>query len=92
MRSACRRPGPRRQPNEQAIGAKNAGVAVDKRGFIAVDKQMCSTVPHILAIDDIVGQPMLARKAMHEGRVAAEPAAGHNSIFDVILIPITYYS
>ena len=65
---------------------------MDKRGFIAVDKQMCSTVRHILAIGDIVGLPLLAYKAMHECRVAAEPTAGHNSIFDVILIPITYYS
>ena len=62
-----------------AIGAENAGVAVDERGFIPVDKQMRTNVPHIFAIGDVVGQPMLAHKAMHEGKVAAEAAAGQNS-------------
>ena len=66
-----------RRPNGKNIGAENAGVAVDDRGFIAVDKQMRTNVPHIFAIGDIVGQPMLAHKATHEGKVAAEVIAGH---------------
>ena len=65
-----------RRPNGKLIGAENAGVAVDERGFIPVDKQMRTNVPHIFAIGDIVGQPMLAHKATHEGKVAAEAAAG----------------
>src|SRR5690348_5145038 len=63
-----------RRPNGKLIGAENAGVRVDERGFIAVDKQMRTNVPHIFAIGDIVGQPMLAHKAVHEGHVAAETA------------------
>ena len=68
----------RRRPlaQRQLIGAEKAGVAVDDRGFIPVDKQLRTNVPHIFAIGDIVGQPMLAHKAMHEGKVAAEVAAG----------------
>ena len=69
-----------RRPNGAAIGAENAGVVVDERGFIPVDKQMRTNVPHIFAIGDIVGQPMLAHKAVHEGKVAAEAAAGQNSL------------
>ena len=57
-----------RRPNGKSIGAENAGVAVDERGFIAVDRQMRTNVPHIFAIGDIVGQPMLAHKAVHEGK------------------------
>ncbi len=65
-----------RRPNGKAIGAEAAGVNVDERGFIAVDKQMRTNVSHIFAIGDIVGQPMLAHKATHEGKVAAEVASG----------------
>ena len=63
-----------RRPNGKLIGAENAGVVVDERGFIPVDKQMRTNVPHIFAIGDVVGQPMLAHKAVHEGKVAAEVA------------------
>src|SRR5215211_6160904 len=72
-----------RRPNGRAIGAEKAGVAVDERGFISVDKQQRTNVPHIFAIGDVVGQPMLAHKAVHEGHVAAEVAAGKPSYFDV---------
>jgi dihydrolipoamide dehydrogenase len=65
-----------RRPNGRLIEAENAGIAVDERGFIPVDRQMRTNVPHIFAIGDIVGQPMLAHKAVHEGKVAAETAAG----------------
>ena len=65
-----------RSPNGKKIGADKAGVAVTDRGFIPVDVQMRTNVPHIFAIGDIVGQPMLAHKAVHEAHVAAEVAAG----------------
>jgi dihydrolipoamide dehydrogenase len=81
-----------RRPNGRSIGAENAGVAVDERGFIPVDKQMRTNVPHIFAIGDIVGQPMLAHKAVHEGKVAAETAAGKNSFFDAKVIPSVAYT
>jgi dihydrolipoamide dehydrogenase len=81
-----------RRPNGKAIGAENAGVKVDERGFIAVDKQMRTNVAHIFAIGDLVGQPMLAHKAVHEGKVAAENAAGHNSFFDAKVIPSVAYT
>src|SRR5207253_2603016 len=71
-----------RAPNGKNIGADKAGVAVADRGFINVDKQMRTNVPHIFAIGDLVGQPMLAHKAVHEGHVAAEAAAGHKAYFD----------
>ena len=76
-----------RAPNGKLIGAENAGVAVTERGFIEVDKQMRTNVPHIYAIGDIVGQPMLAHKAVHEGHVAAENCAGHKAYFDARVIP-----
>ena len=69
-----------RSPNGKKIGAEKAGVAVTDRGFIAVDNQMRTNVPHIFAIGDIVGQPMLAHKATHEGHVAAEAAAGEKIV------------
>ena len=75
-----------------AIGAEAAGVAVDERGFIAVDREMRTNVPHIFAIGDIVGQPMLAHKATHEGKVAAEVASGHKSAFDAKAIPSVAYT
>ncbi|MGA2484779.1 MAG: dihydrolipoyl dehydrogenase [Roseiarcus sp.] len=81
-----------RRPNGVAIGAEAAGVAVDGRGFVAVDRQMRTNVSHIFAIGDIVGQPMLAHKASHEGRVAAEAASGHKSSFDAKVIPAVAYT
>jgi dihydrolipoamide dehydrogenase len=81
-----------RSPNGKKIDAGNAGVAVDDRGFIAVDRQMRTNVPHIFAIGDIVGQPMLAHKAVHEGHVAAEAAAGQKSFFDAKQIPSVAYT
>src|SRR5215216_1268907 len=71
-----------RRPNGRSIGAERAGVVVDERGFIPVDKQLRTNVGHIYAIGDVVGQPMLAHKAVHEGHVAAEAAAGKPSYFD----------
>ena len=81
-----------RRPNGKNIGAEQAGVAVDERGFIAVDKQMRTNVPHIFAIGDIVGQPMLAHKATHEGKVAAEVIAGHKVEFQAMAIPSVAYT
>lgn len=81
-----------RRPNGKNIGAEYAGVAVDDRGFIAVDKQMRTNVPHIFAIGDIVGQPMLAHKATHEGKVAAEVIAGHKVEFVANVIPSVAYT
>ncbi|MFA5083424.1 MAG: dihydrolipoyl dehydrogenase [Hydrogenophilaceae bacterium] len=81
-----------RRPNGKAIGAEAAGVAVDERGFIAVDRQMRTNVPHIFAIGDIVGQPMLAHKAVHEGKVAAEVIAGHKVEFQALVIPSVAYT
>jgi dihydrolipoyl dehydrogenase len=81
-----------RRPNGKLIGVENAGVAVDERGFIPVDRQMRTNVPHIFAIGDIVGQPMLAHKAVHEGKVAAETAAGRNRFFDAKVIPSVAYT
>ncbi|WP_416188865.1 dihydrolipoyl dehydrogenase [Neisseria sp. CCUG17229] len=81
-----------RAPNGKLIGAEKAGVAVTDRGFIEVDKQMRTNVPHIYAIGDIVGQPMLAHKAVHEGHVAAENCAGHKAFFDARVIPGVAYT
>ena len=81
-----------RKPNGKLIDAEKAGVAVDDRGFIAVDKQQRTGVPHIFAIGDVVGQPMLAHKAVHEGKVAAEVCAGHKRFFDASLIPSVAYT
>jgi dihydrolipoamide dehydrogenase len=81
-----------RKPNGKLIGADNAGVAVDERGFIPVNKHMRTNQMHIFAIGDIVGQPMLAHKAVHEGKVAAEVAAGRNSSFDARVIPSVAYT
>jgi dihydrolipoamide dehydrogenase len=81
-----------RQPNGTMIGAEKAGVIVDGRGFISVDKQQRTNVPHIFAIGDIVGQPMLAHKATHEGKVAAEVACGQKSYFDARVIPSVAYT
>ncbi|WP_435312561.1 dihydrolipoyl dehydrogenase [Primorskyibacter sedentarius] len=81
-----------RKPNGKLIDAEKAGVAVDERGFIAVDGQQRTGVPHIFAIGDVVGQPMLAHKAVHEGKVAAEVCAGQNRHFDARLIPSVAYT
>lgn len=81
-----------RRPNGKLIGAEAAGVAVDERGFIAVDSQQRTNVPNIFAIGDVVGQPMLAHKAVHEGKVAAEVAAGQNRHFDARVIPSVAYT
>jgi dihydrolipoamide dehydrogenase len=81
-----------RRPNGKAIGADKAGIAVDERGFIKVDRQMRTSVPSIFAIGDIVGQPMLAHKASHEGKVAAEVAAGRKSFFDARVVPSVAYT
>ncbi|EIF30560.1 dihydrolipoamide dehydrogenase [Burkholderia sp. Ch1-1] len=81
-----------RTPNGKKIGADKAGVAVTDRGFIDVDRQMRTNVPHIFAIGDIVGQPMLAHKAVHEGHVAAEAAHGEKAYFDALQIPSVAYT
>jgi dihydrolipoamide dehydrogenase len=81
-----------RTPNGKNIGAEAAGVAVTERGFIEVDSQMRSNVPHIFAIGDIARAPMLAHKAVHEGHVAAEAAAGQKSHFDARVIPSVAYT
>jgi dihydrolipoamide dehydrogenase len=81
-----------RAPNGKKIAAEKAGVAVTDRGFIPVDGQMRTNVPNIFAIGDIIGQPMLAHKATHEGHVAAEAAAGEKSYFDARVIPSVAYT
>src|SRR5258706_11268043 len=81
-----------RSANGRAIAAEKAGVAVTDRGFVPVDKQMRTNVPHIFAIGDIARQPMLAHKAVHEGHVAAEAAAGQKSYFDALVIPSVAYT
>ncbi|MBB5406535.1 dihydrolipoamide dehydrogenase [Paraburkholderia sp. HC6.4b] len=81
-----------RSPNGKRIGAEKAGVAATDRGFIEVDRQQRTNVPHIFAIGDIVGQPMLAHKAVHEGHVAAEAAHGEKAYFDALQIPSVAYT
>jgi dihydrolipoamide dehydrogenase len=81
-----------RSPNGKKIGAEKAGVIVSDRGFIPADNQLRTNVPHIFAIGDIIGQPMLAHKATHEGHVAAEAAAGQKSYFDARVIPSVAYT
>lgn len=81
-----------RTPNGKLIDAQLAGVEVDERGFIRTDKQMRTNVPHIFAIGDIVGQPMLAHKGVHEGHVAAEVIAGLKHYFDPKVIPSIAYT
>ncbi|MDR0578950.1 MAG: dihydrolipoyl dehydrogenase [Candidatus Accumulibacter sp.] len=76
-----------RAPNGKRIGAEKAGVEVTDRGFIPVDREMRTNVPHIFAIGDVAGNPMLAHKGVHEGHVAAEVAAGHKTAFDAAVIP-----
>ncbi|MFG1374284.1 dihydrolipoyl dehydrogenase [Xanthobacter oligotrophicus] len=81
-----------RRPNGAQVDPAAAGVAVDDRGFIPVDRQMRTNRPHIFAIGDVVGQPMLAHKAVHEGKVAAEVACGHQVAFDARVIPAVAYT
>jgi dihydrolipoamide dehydrogenase len=81
-----------RRPNGRAVGAEEAGVSVDDKGFIGVDRQMRTNVPNIYAIGDVVGGPMLAHKASHEGKVAAEVIAGQNVEFDARTIPSVAYT
>ncbi|MBZ0104218.1 MAG: dihydrolipoyl dehydrogenase [Sulfuricella denitrificans] len=81
-----------RRPNGTLIGAEQAGVTVNEQGFIPVDKQQRTNVPHIFAIGDIVGQPMLAHKAVHEAKVAAEVISGHKAAFDARTIPSVAYT
>ena len=81
-----------RRPNGHEIRCDAAGVAVDERGFIAVDRQMRTNVPHIYGIGDIVGEPMLAHKATHEGKLAAEVIAGRKAAFDARAIPSVAYT
>ncbi len=81
-----------RRPNGREIAAQQAGVTVDERGFIPVNKQQRTNVAHIYAIGDIVGDPMLAHKAVHEAKVAAEVIAGHKASFDALTIPSVAYT
>ena len=81
-----------RRPNGKLIGAEHAGIAVDERGFIPVDKQGRTNISHIFAIGDIVGNPMLAHKATHEGKIAAEVISGHKAGFDALTIPSVAYT
>jgi dihydrolipoamide dehydrogenase len=81
-----------RRPNGRDIGAEAAGILVNERGFIPVNQQMRTNVLHIYAIGDIVGDPMLAHKAVHEGKVAAEVIAGHHAAFEPLTIPSVAYT
>jgi dihydrolipoamide dehydrogenase len=81
-----------RKPNSDRLSLDAAGVAVDERGIIRVDEHLRTSAPHIYAIGDIAGQPMLAHKATHEGKVAAENCAGHKSAFDARVIPSVAYT
>ena len=81
-----------RRPNGRAIGAAEIGIQVNERGFIAVDRQMRTNLPHIFAIGDIAGEPMLAHKATYEGKLAAEVIAGHKAAFDARTIPSVAYT
>jgi dihydrolipoamide dehydrogenase len=81
-----------RTPNGNKIDAGKAGVRVDERGFIPADKQLRTNVENIFAIGDVIGQPMLAHKAVHEGHVAAEVCAGMTSFFDARVIPSVAYT
>jgi dihydrolipoyl dehydrogenase len=81
-----------RRPNGHDIGAENAGVVIDERKFIPVDHQLRTNISHIFAIGDIIGEPMLAHKASHEGKLAAEIIAGHKAAFDARTIPSVAYT
>src|SRR5690606_3125959 len=81
-----------RKPNSQGLGLEKAGVQLTERGFIMVDGQRRTTAPHIFAIGDVAGEPMLAHKASHEGRVAAEVIAGKRVAFEPRVIPAVVYT
>ncbi|MDP3840575.1 MAG: NAD(P)/FAD-dependent oxidoreductase, partial [Methylococcales bacterium] len=81
-----------RRPNGKKIGAELAGIEVNEQGFIPVDKQQRTNVPHIFAVGDIVGNPMLAHKAVYEAKIAAEVIAGHKAAFDALTIPSVAYT
>ncbi|SFP73315.1 dihydrolipoamide dehydrogenase [Nitrosomonas cryotolerans] len=81
-----------RRPNGHDIGAENIGIHVNERGYIQVDQQLRTNIPHIFGIGDIVGEPMLAHKATHEGKLAAEIIAGHKVVFDARTIPSVAYT
>lgn len=81
-----------RRPNGRHVDAEAAGVRIERNGTIAVDRQMRTNIDHIFAVGDVVGQPMLAHKATHQGKVAAEVACGHNSAFDARAIPSVAYT
>jgi dihydrolipoamide dehydrogenase len=81
-----------RSPNGHLLDAEKAGVSIDKDGFITTNRQMKTNIDHIFAIGDIVGQPMLAHKAVHEAKVAAEVICGHKSGFDALTIPSVAYT
>jgi len=81
-----------RRPNSDRIGAEEAGIDLDDKGFVRVDREMRTNVPHIFAIGDLVGPPMLAHKASHQGKVAAEVAAGEPSAFDARAVPSVAYT
>lgn len=81
-----------RRPNGKLLDAEKAGVNVDERGFIPVDKQMRTSAPNVFAIGDVIGNPMLAHKASHEGHIAAEVAAGHKRFYDARVIPSVAYT
>ena len=81
-----------RRPNGDLIGAEAAGLRVDERGFVPVDDQQRTNLPHVFAIGDLVGEPMLAHKATHEGKVAAEVIAGQPAAFDARAIPSVAYT
>ncbi|MEM1346623.1 MAG: dihydrolipoyl dehydrogenase [Pseudomonadota bacterium] len=81
-----------RRPNGKTVGLENAGVSMDERGYVPVDKQQRTNQPHIFAIGDNDGQPMLAHKAVHEGKVAAEVISGRNRVFDARVIPSVAYT
>jgi dihydrolipoamide dehydrogenase len=81
-----------RRPNSESLGLENLGIAVDERGFITVDEQQRTSADHIFAIGDVVGEPMLAHKATHQAKVAAEVIAGHKSAFTPLTIPSVAYT
>ncbi len=81
-----------RRPNGHNMGAENIGIHINERGFIPVDQQLRTNLPHILAIGDIVGEPMLAHKATYEGKLAAEIIVGHKAVFDARTIPSVAYT
>ena len=81
-----------RHPNGRSVGAEKAGVMIDERGFIPVNRRQQTNIPHIYAIGDICGEPMLAHKASYEGRIAAEAIAGLQTEYDALTVPSVAYT